>query len=46
MKLQDLLNDENLKKLVLEKLDAGEKFELISLETGEKMVFEGGEKII
>ena len=39
MKLQDLLRDESLKKLVEEKLAAGEKFELISLETGEKMVF-------
>ena len=42
MTLQDLLNDENVKKLVEEKLAAGEKFELISLENGEKMVF--GEK--
>ena len=28
-----------MKKLVEEKLAVGEKFELISLETGEKMVF-------
>ena len=39
MTLQDLMNEENVKKLVEEKLAAGEKFELISLETGEKMVF-------
>ena len=42
MTLQDLLDEENVKKLVLEKLDSGKKFELIRLETGEKMVF--GEK--
>ena len=46
MKLLSLLNEEHVKKLVEEKLAAGEKFEIISLETGEKMVFEGGEKII
>ena len=39
MTLQDLMNDESVKKLVEEKLAVGEKFELISLETGEKMVF-------
>ena len=39
MTLQKLLNEEVVKKLVEEKLVAGEKFELISLETGEKMVF-------
>ena len=39
MKLLSLLNEEHVKKLVEEKLAAGEKFELISLETGEKMVF-------
>ena len=38
MTLQDLMNEVNVKKLVEEKLAAGEKFELISLETGEKMV--------
>ena len=37
--LQKLLNEEHVKKLVEEKLAAGEKFEIISLETGEKMVF-------
>ena len=37
--LQKLLNEEHVKKLIEEKLAAGEKFELISLETGEKMVF-------
>ena len=40
MTLQNLLNEENVKKLVEEKLAAGEKFEIIILETGEKMVLE------
>ena len=39
MKLLSLLNEEHVKKLIEEKLAAGEKFEIISLETGEKMVF-------
>lgn len=40
MSLEKLIDDKNVQEILKEKLEAGEEFELISLETGEKVSFE------
>lgn len=40
MVLKKLLEDVTVQQLLKSRLDTGEKFELISVKTGEKMTFE------
>lgn len=46
MSLRKLLENVTLQQLLKERLDAGEKFELISVKTGEKKTFEQLQKEI
>ena len=40
MEMRELLNDENVQKIINKKLAAAEKFEVISFTTGEKVTSE------
>lgn len=46
MSLKKLLENFNLLQLLKERFATGEKFELISVKTGEKMTFEQLKKVI